>query len=118
MKFVPMKPVTSNYIYLGNVKLDKGDNVLTRPQLEIVKAHPAYKYYCDKGLLVPSSQEEKPNGKERAIAKKEAEKKVETALKLELEPKPVEKPIEVVEPPKATTKRKRTTTKKVEEKSE
>lgn len=81
MKYVPQPPITSDHIFIGSIKLIKGDNILTTSQLNVIKKHPAYKYYCEKGMLVPSSQEQKPNGKERAAAKKE-ENKAQTKLPL------------------------------------
>lgn len=110
MKYVPQPPFTSDHIYVGNIKLAKGENKLTTDQLNVIKKHSSYSYYCEKGILCPNSQEQKPNGKERALAKKDkevVEEKVEAPV-----PDTIVEPSLLIEEPKP--KRKRTSRKKPE----
>lgn len=98
MKFVPTPPLNSSYTFIGGVKLDKGENKLTRAQLKEVKDHPSYKYYCEQGWLQPSEDEKKPTGAERKSTKltkppveTETNKEDVTAKEKPVEKKPVAK---------------------------
>lgn len=76
MQYVPNAQMPTRQLFIGSIKLNAGFNKLSASDITKLKSHPSYSTYVDAGLLVPNVEEKKPNGKERAVAKRKVKSKV------------------------------------------